>query len=211
MKRLLSCDDVFEALTRGEPCLHQDDAALAEHLCACDECHHLAEMIRPSAEFLSEEADWSSEGDAGALATQVLARLDTEQRNSPQVVASRFSLSISAHTWMQLAAAASILVALGTFLWATAPLESAGRHEQALLGPFSTSLAAARQPDEHGLLHLASLNLPKVCLTAAPASPSPEIAAALQCCTRCHHAGDSISSVRLVAFSQASCLACHKG
>src|SRR5258706_973826 len=166
MKRLLSCNDVFEALTSGESCLHQDDGALAEHLCACEECRHLAEMIRPGATYLREEAAWTGEGDAGALPTKVLANLETQRRNSPQAVAARFSLAVSAHAWMQLAAAASILVALGTLLWATGAMEIAGQHEQGMLAPFTASLDAGRQPDEHGLLHLASLHLPQVCLTA---------------------------------------------
>ena len=107
---------------------------------------------------------------------------------------------------LSLVVSAASLLALGTLFWAVSPRDGSISAEQAL-PPFPSSLSRASVPEAHGLLHLASLRLPEVCLTLA----TPQQAShSLQCCTRCHHAGDYLPAARIVAFSQSTCTACHK-
>lgn len=207
MKTLLDCDAVFEALTSGCHAACEDED-LREHLEGCAECRQLAEAISPAAELLEMElrSEDSSHANAIALANTVLARLDA-QRTAILVESHRRSfLYLTGHAWSQLGAAAAILLALGGLFWAASPRDPA--MQLAALPAFASPLVRGAEPTEHGLLHLASLQLPDNCLTSA--AGSQEAAALFQCCTRCHHTGDVLPAVRLVAFSQQSCVACHK-
>jgi hypothetical protein len=206
MKVLLDCDEVLEALTSGCPGA-QDDEALREHLECCAECCRLAENIAPAADLFddalcSEELEHCS---AAALAGQVLSRLRSEQNAALADSHKRAFLSLSPHAWSQLGAAAAILLALGGLFWVARPDEQAARTDLVALPAFTSPLARGTEPLEHGLLHLASLQLPEACLTPASGRISK-----IDCCTRCHHAGDLLPAARLVAFSQQSCVACHK-
>ena len=203
MRLMLNCDDVFEALTRGPLLVGEENEALEQHLGECGECRALAEEFAPGASLLNVELAATEDEDSRSLAERVFSRFEAQRALAP----ARHFLAINSQTWTQLAAAAAVLIALGTLIWAVAPGDSRLPQEQAILSAFASPLAPGGQPDEHGLLHLASLNLPRLCLTAVPASDAKE---AMQCCTRCHHAGDSVPAVRIVAFSQQSCLACHK-
>jgi hypothetical protein len=204
MKVLLNCDDVLESLT-GQCDAAGDETALQEHLETCASCRHLADAVAPALN-LFQEVDAASPADAD-LANRVWNRVEAEQHEVVCRAQARGFLSLGLHAWSQLGAAAAILLALGTLFWAVGPRDGSASAEQALLPPFSASLSRASMPEAHGLLHLASLRLPEACLT--PASP-PQAAHSLQCCTRCHHAGDHLPAARIVAFSQATCAACHK-
>ena len=206
MKTLLDCDAVFEALTSGCEA-GREDGALDEHLEGCPQCRQLANAIAPATDFLVVElcADERNECSAHHLANKVFARLDAERTVILAESHRRSFLYLNAHAWSQLGAAAAILLALGGLFWATSPRESAG--QLAALPTFAAPLARGSEPSEHGLLHFASLQLPGSCLTSVTSQDS---AAQFQCCTRCHHSGDMLPVLRLVAFSQQSCLACHK-
>ncbi|MBC7853044.1 MAG: hypothetical protein IAF94_06380 [Pirellulaceae bacterium] len=117
----------------------------------------------------------------------------------------RSFLTLGAHAWSQLGAAAAILLALGGLFWATSPGQLSEGADLVALPAFTSPLARGTEPTQHGLLHLASLQLPEACLATTSGSVSR-----IDCCTRCHQAGDPLPTVRLVAFSQQSCLACHK-
>lgn len=211
MKLLMTCDDVFEALTHCRQSfgaeLREEDQAVKQHLRACQECGRLAKRLGPAVDRLQEEAAWMDEGDSLPVATRILDRLSAQQEKLRPGRTFQHYLAISGQTWTQLAAAAAILVALSALLWAAAPQRPGGGQEQALLS-FPTPSAAGRQPDAHGLLHLASLRLQVTCRT--PKAESQDAAAVFECCTRCHRSGDPLPTARLVAFSQQSCVACHK-
>lgn len=209
MKVLLNCDDVFEALTSGCDAAREEEA-LHEHLECCAECRQLAEATEPALDFFANvlPPDEPDRGHAASIARNVLARLE-DQRNVVLMESHQRSfLSLSAHAWSQLGAAAAILLALGGLFWAASPGERAARRDFVALPAFTSPLVRATQPTEYGLLHLTSLQLPEACVS--PLAASPDAVAMFQCCTRCHHAGDMLPTVRLVAFSQQSCVACHK-
>jgi len=206
MKVLLNCDDVFEALTSGSDAANEDEA-LHEHLECCAECRKLAEATEPASGLFAEVLRGDElDGNAGrSIADTVLARLENQRNVVLAESHKRSFLSLTAHAWSQLGAAAAVLLALGGLFWAASPGEQTQRPELAMLPAFTSTLARATPPTEHGLLHLASLQLPETCLTSSPGSASR-----FNCCTRCHHGGDQLPAVRLVAFSQQSCVACHK-
>jgi hypothetical protein len=209
MKMLLSCDEVFESLTSSSDAA-QEDEALGEHLESCAQCRQLADSTRPGMD-LFDSALRSGELDhysAAALANKVFSRLESEQRAAVTDLHRRSFLSLGPHAWSQLGAAAAILLALGGLFWATSPGQVGEGADLVALPAFTSPLARGTEPPEHGLLHLASLQLPETCLSTA--AVSQDAAAMFQCCTRCHHAGDLLPTVRLVAFSQQSCVACHK-
>lgn len=207
MKTLLDCDAAFEALTGSSDAACEDEA-LREHLDCCAECRELAEAISPAAELLEVErrAEDSSHATAVALANKVFARLDAG-RTAVLVESHRQSfLYLTGHAWSQLGAAAAMLLALGGLFWAASPRDPAVQF--AALPALTSPMVRGAEPTEHGLLHLASLHLPGSCVTSA--AGSQDAAALFQCCTRCHHSGDLLPAARLVAFSQQSCVACHK-
>lgn len=208
MKVLLSCDDVLEALT-GSCDAARENEALDEHLKSCADCRRLAEGTEPALHLFADAmlSESSNRRDAESMAGEVFARLENQRRVVLVESHRRSFLSLSPHAWSQLGAAAAMLLALGGLFWAASPGEQAPRHELAMLPAFTSALARATPPTEHGLLHLASLQLPEACLSSTAASRN---AAKFQCCTRCHHEGETLPAARLVAFSQQSCVACHK-
>jgi hypothetical protein len=207
MKLLLDCDAVFDALTSGCDAARENEA-LREHLECCPECRELAEAMGPAVDVFVDELHAAERHSASAvsLANKVLARMETERSSVLAESHRRCFLYLNAHAWSQLGAAAAVLLALGGLFWATSPHEDSA--QLAALPAFTSPLARPTEPTEHGLLHLASLQLPSICLT--PTAVSKDAAAVIQCCTRCHRSGDMLPAVRLVAFSQQSCVACHK-
>ena len=207
MKLLLDCDAVFDALTSDCDAAHEDEA-LREHLKCCPECSELAEAMGPAVGVFGNESRASERSPANAvsLANKVLARMDAERSSVLAESHRRCFLYLNAHAWSQLGAAAAVLLALGGLFWATSPREESV--QLAAIPAFASPLARPTEPTEHGLLHLASLQLPSICLT--PTAVSKDAAAVIQCCTHCHRSGDMLPAVHLVAFSQQSCVACHK-
>lgn len=207
MKLLLDCDAVFDSLASGCDAAREDEA-LREHLECCPECRHLAEAMEPALGVFEDESRTAERHSASplSLANNVLARMDAEQSSVLAESHRRYFLYLNAHAWSQLGAAAAVLLALGGLFWATSPREDST--QLAALPAFASPLARPTEPNEHGLLHLASLQLPSICLT--PTAVSKDAAAVIQCCTRCHRSGEMLPAVRLVAFSQQSCVACHK-
>lgn len=207
MKLLLDCDAVFDALTSGCDAA-RDDEALREHLECCPNCRALAKAMEPAIGVFENESRARERHSASAvsLANKVLARMDSDRSSALAESHRRCFLYLNAHAWSQLGAAAAVLLALGGLFWATSPRQEST--QLAALPAFTSPLARPTEPTEHGLLHLASLQLPNICLT--PTAVSKDAAAVIQCCTRCHRSGDMLPAVRLVAFSQQSCVACHK-
>jgi hypothetical protein len=209
MNVLLSCDDVFEALTSGCDADRADEAVV-DHLECCAQCRQLAEATEPAANRFAQAMRTNARVSqtAVSLANTVFARLEGEHAAVLAASHRRNFLSLSAYAWSQLGAIAAIFLAMGGLFWAASPGTQSGGRDLAALPPFVSPLAGAVQPSEYGLLDLASLRLPPKCLTTPAVSPSA--AALYQCCTRCHQAGDLVAEVRLVAFSQQTCTACHK-
>ena len=223
MKLLVNCDHVFDCLTRGPfPSGSPDDDAVQRHLDACHECRQLAEALRPAVALLhealpaSEAADLPAYGQAevdeslceradGALAARIRQMLDRQE-----VVPRRISRQQAVLHALRFTAAAMLLAAFVTLL---AGVVWPQGERQVVVRP---SFHADHQPAAQGLLHLASLNLPKDCLPGMmDTNPAPAIASTIGtahvCCTRCHAAGKegAVMNQRAVAALQQSCIACH--
>lgn len=231
MKLLVTCDQVFDCLTRGPfPSGSPDDDGVQRHLDACHECRQLAEALRPAVALMheslpaAESADLPSYGAAdddqglwqradGALAARIRQMMD-RQEPEPRRIATE-------EKWVQAARyvaggvlALSLLTLAGGILW-----RGNDNAERASLVGVPKVWNAAHQPSADGLLRLASLKLPAGCM---PGMPSPvsaastlphdlSIGAAHVCCTRCHAAGKdgAVLTHRVIAALQESCAACH--
>jgi hypothetical protein len=232
MKVLVSCDQVFDVLTRGPfSAATREGQAVQRHLEVCHECRQLAEALRPAVELLhealpaeelsalpaygaGEEEDAVCRRADGALAARIRQMLDRQE-----VQPRRANLE----PWVQgvkFMAACVLVVALGTLvvgLFAQLGTSPPPRH---LLVRGGAELGAGHQPSAAGVLRLTALDLPTQCFTATPAAASsaetPQAAAVVAwghaCCTRCHAAGKSTASLtpRTFAVLAQSCSACHE-
>jgi hypothetical protein len=223
---LLSCDQVFDVLTRGPfPSGDASDEGVEHHLRACHECRQLAEALRPAVTLLHESIgrDRSDLPEyQGSLPQRERVGLRQIGRAAPAPRAPRsgrpFDRAVSA---VRLVAASLLGVALAFLIYGFAL--SPEQPRVGLDGILSDS-KGAHLPDAAGLLTLASLKLPARCVPASYQNLSAEEAAALaeamsqdaidalRCCTECHAARKPpLSRTRLVAVAAQSCSACHRG
>ncbi|HUE70532.1 MAG TPA: hypothetical protein VMP01_06545 [Pirellulaceae bacterium] len=227
MKLLVSCDQVFDCLTRGPfPSGSRDDDAVQRHLESCHECRQLAEALRPAVALLhealpeSEAADLPSYGAAeaddglceradGALAARIRQIMDRQEVRPRRINSEEKWLSA-----LRFTAAAMLLAALATLL--TGVFWPQHGERRMVIRP---SFSGKHQPNAEGLLHLASLKLPEGCLPGMQTAMSEgganplrsAIGAAHVCCTRCHAAGkEGVLTQRTVVALQQSCVACHE-
>jgi hypothetical protein len=229
-KLLLSCDQVFDVLTRGPfPTGSPDDEGVEHHLRACHDCRQLAEALRPAVSLLHESVAADEALDLpeyqGSLpqvapwklrAAQVASAHRAPARPQP---ADRFAQSVNALRLL----AASVLVAALSLLAYGVTMSS--RTDGPLLAARHSAVHLPDGlPDEPGLIRLATLRLPVACfpeqhqlladddasqLAAALASGSLE---ALRCCTECHRAGAAQPQRgQIAAVALESCRACHRG
>src|SRR5215218_3324284 len=78
MKTILSCDQVFETLTRGPfPTGGPDDDGVETHLAGCHDCRCLAEALRPAATLFHESLS-ATEQESLPAYDGLLARLARE-------------------------------------------------------------------------------------------------------------------------------------
>ena len=188
MKTMITCDGVFEILTRAPfPAGHKDDAQVELHLAACHECRRLAEALRPAVGLFHEALEDESEslpsyvGGLGSVAPRPVSQH-----------AGRDSVR-----WLPLVAAAACVLCAAVFV----------------RGRDRVPAVAAVQPSggqgvSSWITLLDDLQLPAACRP----KPTAELAVRLSqaCCTRCHHAESEIATApQAVAKSAAACLICH--
>jgi hypothetical protein len=236
---LISCDQVFDVLTRGPfPTGDPVDEAVERHLRACHECRQLAEALRPAVALMHEAVAADQAIDLpeyqGALpwtrpqrrrlSVVRLAEPPAPQRPAQSVAPPKPPARVERRQPQWLSAgrliAASLLIA-GLGFWFGGAFSS-----PSLVSPQPAIQSAAEGvPSAQGLLKLASLKLPAACgipLTHQPLSldHAAEIATglangsldALHCCTECHYAGAKQgSAVHLAAVTQRNCQVCHRG
>lgn len=236
-KLLLTCDQVFEVLTRGPfPTGDESDEHVEHHLRACHDCRQLAEALRPAVELFHEVVSedqaldlpeyQGSLPDRGPRVQRLsVVRLAKEQPKCEPVVEKLVppERPQSSMRWV-----AALLLLLGLTAWVTGLIaeSKSGRftawwdRSAGAQGPAIEGL-----PTEAGLLSLASLKLPAACLPLTHRPLSTEHAAQLalelmdgsldklRCCTECHHAGAAKSpqpaSITKVALQ--NCQTCHRG
>ena len=230
MKLLVTCDQVFDVLTRGPfPSGNPDDDNVQRHLDACHECRQLAEALRPAVALLHEAlpareaAELPSYGppdaDAGlceradgALAARIRRMMDQIEIQPRRLAAQERWLYA-----VRLVAASVLLAALGTLIAGIFQAGDSARQMRVARGP--AVMSGFHEPSAEGLLRLTKLNLPEGCLPGAPAEELPggrsvsgsARTAGHVCCTRCHAAGKegAVLTQRSVAALQQSCTACH--
>ena len=239
MKQLLvSCDQVFDVLTRGPfPTGAASDEGVEQHLRACHECRQLAEALRPAValmhEAVSAEQAIDLPGYQGSLpcSEPCDVRLPANRRGQGP------ARSRQAPSWWNLerligiarAAAASILVmAIGLLLYGFSMSSHSNGTMVRVRGGFEPlpKMADAAEvnglPTARGLLTLASLRLPASCKSVVQQPLSREQASALaaeladgtlealHCCNECHIPKSAIShSPRMFAVLQQNCRLCH--
>jgi hypothetical protein len=241
MKLLVTCDQVFDCLTRGPfPSGGREDEAVQWHLEACHECRQLAEALRPAVALLhealpvGEQADLPTYGAAqededlceradGALAARIRMIMDRGETRPRSIT--------SQEKWLyavRFLAASVLALALGTLLAGVFWQNKQGEVGQLKIAPVLGS--EHHQPNAEGLVRLAALNLPRVCLPGMPAamgsgvvsgqetvpvddsSARPSGGTTHACCTRCHAAGKEGAALtqRTIAALQQSCILCHQ-
>lgn len=137
MKLLVSCDQVFDVLTRGPfPTGEASDEAVEQHLRACHDCRQLAEALRPAVSLLHEAVAGDQAlnlpeyqgslpaleyDDAHYTSPRSLAlgmrRLDQRQGRRPHPRRSGSFDYSQLINGMRLMAASVLVVALGTLVW----------------------------------------------------------------------------------------------
>jgi len=230
---------MFDVLTRGPfPTGAASDDGVEQHLRACHECRQLAEALRPAVALMHEAVTADQALDLPGYQGSLPLCEPRAARAPARVRRARTSRRTSARRWPTFeqwingtrVLAASILVAsIGLLLYSLSMAPGSSGSLAKIRGGFNSAPAVAAiqrasQPDEKGLLSLASLHLPVSCLPITHRPPSPQQAAlmaaaiadgsldALRCCTECHHKDkgrDRQPTARLVAVAQVNCNACH--
>lgn len=192
MNGWLSCDDVFERLTRGPfPTCEPEDTAVEAHLAGCHDCRSLAEALRPAVRLFADVrvAELQPAGDLpvywGSAAT-----LATPPASAP--VQTRPKETETSWGW-QLVAAALLGVVLG-----------AGAAGGWFIRP--TSRSANGLPPEQRFASLQSLPLHEACLRH---EKHPNGATGVRCCTLCHHARAGQKAPTEIRTLQLACALCH--
>jgi hypothetical protein len=231
MKAVISCDDVFEVLTRGPfPSGGSEDAGVELHLRCCHACRQLAEALRPAVdlfhESLARDEEVALPAYLGRVERAVSRGLDLDDGGScgsPPVAAAD-----SAGRFWALLCGALIGVAASMWVWLGTDAD-----RDSVMASVSRPAAAASEPaagipvmGEHGGAAFTSLGMSLSCFPApVGVRPTPRVGEDVQtsarlagswldqaeCCTRCHVAG------ALPALSPAathrittSCATCHQ-
>lgn len=193
MKRSVSCDQVFDILTRGPfPSGDPTDSAVEAHLSACHECRQLAEALRPAVALFHESIP-SHElenlpGYHGALCSTftdagIATKLSLETAKPLALPSDRWP---RLHEFAMSRFAAGIVLSISLFAlaWSLAGPTPAERSDATLAArPPATTL------QQQISTALGDLQLTNACWTHELQSRPTNIAMAdsLQCCSRCHH------------------------
>ena len=238
MKQLLvSCDQVFDVLTRGPfPTGAASDEGVEHHLRACHECRRLAEALRPAValmhEAISVEQAVELPGYLGSLPCSEprdVGLLAARRRSASRIRQAQSSWNLERFIGIARAMAASILVtAIGLLLYGISMSSHSSGTMARIRGRFEplpkmTDAAEVNGlPTARGLITLASLRLPANCRPVVQQPLSMEQASALagdlaggtletlHCCNECHIPKSAIpTSPRMFAVLQQNCHLCH--
>src|SRR5262245_36946691 len=84
MKAVMSCDEVFDVLTRGPfPTCDANDADVDLHLSACHSCRQLAEALRPALNLFHESMPVNEEEELPTYLGKVGRALDASAGEGP--------------------------------------------------------------------------------------------------------------------------------
>lgn len=208
--RVLDCDHVFDALTRGPfPSGQSDDSLVDDHLRTCHDCRRLAEALRPSVDMFHESlrGEDSLPGYYGELdqaeqdsIESVMRRVrDEEPRVAKPVTIRRIDP-------LSVAAAAIVGLVMGVLL------ASSGDQQRR---PINLQTTSANRTSPVGMAMLTNLDLIQAC-QAEPVKAADQVSEtehAFSCCTRCHRYAPE-KSEQQAHFSEmakllSGCRACH--
>ncbi len=231
MKATVTCDDVFDVLTRGPfPTGSADDEAVELHLAACHDCRQLAEALRPAVELFHEAIEERADAlpayrgrlaDIANLSLPLPPRVYWDEEQVQDLPARR--PMFAQHRWgrispesaaslVRFASAALLGMALCLLVWTCSSI--VGREPaQWQLADWQSSTELANYSSEtlklgpRTTLALAALRLPAACGEAdsLPVGASQEVDQA--CCTKCHSAAHPGRDCSLVW--SAGCESCH--
>ena len=215
MKTTLTCDSVFEVLTRGPfPSGGADDEQVERHLAACHECRRLAEALQPAValfhETMHDEPGASLPEYRGRLshapktARVRTAAIDAVHRRGP--VRRERGDTESATQLVRFASASLLALSLFLLVWTAGSLAGRSgmpRQTPETFGRVKASLGGG------SYLALVSLDVPARCLPWESAAAAEAGSIRIQCCTECHAAAHPRQEVCQAAWTQ-SCKRCHE-
>lgn len=229
MKAMISCDEVFDVLTRGPfPTGQADDRDVDSHLSACHECRELAEALRPAVDLFHESM---LDREEMGLPTY-LGRIEDAARSGKPLPLVKIAANTSASrrsTWVHILAGGLLGLAASLVIW-LGSLAAGSVANSGLGDPLGRRDSPTGQPDDsvpdHGRSMLVSLGLPLSCLPSRGEQRHPQLAQSsaslgtngmttqneFVCCTRCHFSGGGVSlpSPRGRSTVMMACAACHK-
>jgi hypothetical protein len=220
MNAVISCDEVFDILTRGPfPSGAADDCYVDEHLRVCHECRQLAEALRPAVGLFHESIPEADEGSlpsyGGALAQAIRGETICLQHAPYVFLAKNGGTSIAPRT---IAFSMLSCLALGLLLMycvntrvTSAPVATTARTSNnarlsnqihPTLASFDISLACLTKHDE-------GVNLGQMRTANLPLTPGER--QEFLCCTRCHYSGaKTVLSTSAMQNVMLACASCHR-
>lgn len=219
MKVVVSCDDVFEVLTRGPfPTGRAQDEQVDAHLAVCHECRQLAEALRPAVDLI-QEAMLENEKEPLPVYLGRFHATVSEPPVKPRRPPTGSSSQLTGVSVVALLAIVALFVVTCEGLFSDGETPSAQQSMSVFGGGV---IRGVKQQVDEPLL--SSLGVPLSCfpgrntahmpienLVAADGHTHASVADSIVCCTRCHHAGgNALHSDRGIRVVTASCIACHE-
>jgi hypothetical protein len=217
MKATVTCDHVFDILTRGPfPSGADRDADVEAHLETCHDCRQLAEMLRPAVgvfhEAMSRQQQVGLPEFRGRVQTVLAghrstASTDDSCRRDPR----------SKTPYLMALAPLLLLAASATLLWNREDLPRAPAWTR---NGVAVDTRLVFFPDLAGQRALAALGMPPDCIPAVSVRDSPSLSipatsysqTAHACCSECHTAAVARRPPRsAVAKVSQACMVCHAG
>lgn len=219
MRTQVTCDDVFEILTRGPfPAGREEDSAVELHLAACHDCRRLADALRPAVALFHEVLVDHD----GEQLPEYRGRLPSSQQQLPSLnrlaadlvhggrrrKGSQREENVTLANGVRMTCAILLGGALCLVIWSAATFVQ--QTQRLLAGKSQPRFTAGNvNVTQRTELTLASLSLPTDCWPAQPAAlPAVASNAKHVCCTGCHAAAHPARLACQATWS-VSCEKCH--
>jgi hypothetical protein len=205
MKAVLTCDHVFDVLTREPfPSGGVDDEVVESHLAVCHECRQLAEAFRPAVGLFHEALSAGFDNELPMYRGRLKSITQTPPEKllfTPRRVECSRSEQRHSLTRRSLAIAASLVLVGSVVVAMLVALPRTGDSVPA------ASTVRATQDRDYTLL--ATLEIPGNCRSLLEYSDRA-LVTEFVCCTKCHHATSRVASTNLaIGRTSAACAACH--
>jgi hypothetical protein len=202
MKAVLTCDDVFDVLTREPfPSGSADDEVVESHLAVCHECRQLAEAFRPAVGLFHESLSAGRDDELPMYRGRLMPIIESLPEVS-LITPRKDECSRSEQRHCRSIAIAASLVLVGSVVFAM--LVAMPR-----TGDSVPAASTVRAPQDRDYTLLAALEIPGDCRSMLDISDRA-LTAEFVCCTKCHHATSRVASTNLsIRKSSAACAACH--